>query len=185
MRRIVVLLAVVALVAGTVCAGELAGVKLPDQITVDGATLHLNGMGVRKKLWIKVYVGALYLEHTSHSPDEILAAKEYKRIEMHFLTNKATKKKMDKAWWEGFEKNSPDKVDALRGQIEQLVGFFGDMKKGDVIAFTITPEGETKVELNGQVKGTIAGQDFAEALVKLWLGPHPPSEDLKEGMLGL
>ncbi len=184
MRRVVVLLAVVALATSGLWAGELAGIKLPDQVTVDGATLHLNGMGIRKKLWIKVYVGALYLEHTTHSAEEAIATKQYRRVEMHFMTNMAKKKKMDKAWWEGFEKNSPEKMKVLRGSIEQLVGFFGDMRDGDVITFTITPKGETRVELNGKLKGTLAGEDFAEALLKLWLGPEPPSDDLKEGMLG-
>lgn len=184
MRRVLVLLAVVALLASAVWAGELAGIKIPDQVTMDGATLHLNGMGIRKKLWIKVYVGALYLEHTTHSAEEAIATKQYRRIEMHFMTNKATKKRMDKAWWEGFEHNSPDKMRVLRGSVEQFVGFFGDMREGDVIAFTITPKGETKVELNGKLKGTLAGEDFAEALLKVWLGPEPPSDDLKEGMLG-
>lgn len=185
MRRVVVLMAVIAMVASLGMAGEFAGVTVPDQITIDGTTLHLNGMGVRKKLWIKVYVGALYLEHPNHSANQILQDEGAKRMEMHFLTNKATKKRMDSAWDEGFEENNPETYGALKERVEQLKGFFGDMKDGDVIAFTITPAGETKVELNGELKGTIPGKDFATALLRVWLGPEPPSEDLKKGLLGL
>ncbi len=35
-------------------AVEVAGVKVPDTVTVDGKTLKLNGAGVRKKLLFKV-----------------------------------------------------------------------------------------------------------------------------------
>ncbi len=183
MRRWIVIALVLA-VAAPVWAGELAGVVMPDQVQVGGKTLVLNGMGIRKKLWIKVYVGGLYLERPTHDAAEAIAAPGYKRVVMHFLTNKATKKRMDRAWWEGFEKNSPEMVDALRGRIEQLVGFFGDMKVGDEIVFTFDPEGKVTAELNGQVKGEIQGKDFAQALLKVWLGPHPPTEDLKAGLLG-
>jgi long-chain acyl-CoA synthetase len=40
------------------------------------------------------------------------------------------------------------------------------------------------VALNGQEKGTISGDDFGKALLRVWLGDHPPSEDLKAGLLG-
>ncbi|MCK5377655.1 MAG: chalcone isomerase family protein [Acidobacteria bacterium] len=39
-------------------------------------------------------------------------------------------------------------------------------------------------KLNGELKGTIEGDDFAAALLRVWLGAKPPTEDFKEGMLG-
>jgi len=38
-------------------------------------------------------------------------------------------------------------------------------------------------KLNGELKGTIEGDDFATALLCVWLGAKPPTEDLKKGML--
>jgi hypothetical protein len=35
-------------------AGELAGVTLDDTVTLNDADLVLNGMGLRKKLWVEV-----------------------------------------------------------------------------------------------------------------------------------
>ena len=43
-------------------AAELAGVTMPDTDTVEGKTLKLNGLGLRKKMVFKVYVAGLYLE---------------------------------------------------------------------------------------------------------------------------
>jgi len=39
-------------------------------------------------------------------------------------------------------------------------------------------------KLDRELKGTIEGDDFATALLRVWLGAKPPTEDLKEGMLG-
>lgn len=35
-------------------------------------------------------------------------------------------------------------------------------------------------KLNGELKGTIEGDDFAAALLRVWLGIKPPTEDLKK-----
>jgi len=40
------------------------------------------------------------------------------------------------------------------------------------------------VDVNGAVKGTIAGDDFARALFAIWLGARPPNAELKTGLLG-
>ena len=165
-------------------AGELAGVTLPDQVTVAGKTLELNGMGVRKKMVIKVYVAGLYLEQAAAEEAAIVGSSSTKRVVMHFLTNMATKGKMDEAWLEGFKANSPDSYPALAERVATFIGFFGDMKDGDEIVLTVSPGTGTTAALNGEDKGMIAGDDFGDALLKVWLGDHPPSADLKAGLLG-
>jgi hypothetical protein len=49
-------------------AGELAGVTLDDTVTLNDADLVLNGMGLRKKLWVEVYVAGLYLPSKTSDP---------------------------------------------------------------------------------------------------------------------
>jgi len=168
----------------TVWAGELADVKMADEVMVGDATLQLNGMGLRKKMWVKVYVAGLYLESPSKDAAEVLKSGGAKRVVMHFLTNKATKKKMDAAWVEGFEANSPTMYGTLEERVEKFANLFGDMKVGDVIELAMIPGGGTVVVLNGEEKSTIDGDDFASALLRVWLGDHPPSDELKTGMLG-
>jgi hypothetical protein len=48
----------------------------------------------------------------------------------------------------------------------------------------VTPEARRRVCVNGAVKGTIAGDDFARALFAIWLGARPPNAELKTGLLG-
>ena len=184
MRRLAALVVVCVLAAATVWAGDLAGVTIPDEVTVGDATLELNGMGLRKKMWVKVYVAGLYLESPTSDETEAASSAGSKRVVMHFLTNKATKKKMDAAWFEGFEANSPEKYGALEARVQTFVDFFGDMEVGDVIQLSVIPGSGTAVALNGEEKGTIEGDDFSAALLRVWLGDHPPSEELKAGLLG-
>ena len=57
-------------------AATLAGVKMDDSTAVNGQSLVLNGVGLRKKLFIKVYVGALYLPAKQSNPATVLATDE-------------------------------------------------------------------------------------------------------------
>ena len=46
------------------------------------------------------------------------------------------------------------------------------------------PEQGTKVSVRGTDRGTIEGQDFADALFAVWLGPDPVQDDLKKALVG-
>jgi hypothetical protein len=184
MRRVSCLVLGAFLAVSAAWAGELAGVDFPDRVSVDGTELVLNGMGVRKKAIIKVYVAGLYVERASQDADAVVSSPSPKRVVMHFLTNRATKKRMDAAWMEGFEANSPSQYPSLASRVETFADLFGDMKDGDRITLTVSPGSPTRVELNGEQKGTIEGDDFGRALLLVWLGEHPPSGGLKEGLLG-
>ena len=183
MRKAFVLLMVVGLLAPLAHAGSLADVTMDDEVMVSGKTIQLNGMGLRKKLWVKVYVGGLYLENPTTDAETAAASKQVKKMVMHFLTNKAKKKKMDSAWDEGFEANAANFA-SIKDRVETFKGYFGDMEVGDVVEMVLVPGEGTTVSLNGQTKGTIQGDDFAEALVQVWVGSTPPSEDFKAGVLG-
>ncbi len=120
MRRVVILLVVLTFAVGSLCAGELAEVTMDDEVTVGNATLKLNGMGLRKKMWVKVYVAGLYLESPADNAAEVLKSEGPKRVVMHFLTDKAKKKKMDSAWTEGFEGKLSIRLWRTRGPSGQV-----------------------------------------------------------------
>ena len=42
----------------------------------------------------------------------------------------------------------------------------------------------TRVTVNGEQKGVIAGKDFNSAMLDIWLGENPASSKLKKAMLG-
>lgn len=166
-------------------AREVKGVNFPESVSIGGKTCSLAGVGIRKKLIISVYLGALYLEKPAKTGENVIAAAQTKRILMHFLYSEVTADQIVEAWNEGFANNSPDAVAALKDKIARFNGFFtAPLKKGDTIAVTYIPGTGTEVSLNGSVKGVIDGEDFMKAVFAIWFGPKPPSKGLKKGMLG-
>ncbi len=171
-------------VAAPLVAATLAGVTMPDSITVAGKTLALNGMGVRSKLIIKVYVGGLYVEQKSGDANAILASDSVKRLVLHFIYSEVSKEQMAEAWAEGFTNNLPDKGKALKAQIDQFVGAAEAMKKNEQMMVTYVPGTGTTLTMRGKDKLTIPGADFGRAVFGIWLGPKPPSGGLRNGLLG-
>jgi hypothetical protein len=179
----------VALIAGLVFAlaapaKELKGVQLQDSVTAEGKTLKLNGAGVRKKFIFDVYVGALYMEETSKDAATLLGKDGVRRVEMHMLRD-LEKAQIVEAIREGFEKNSKDKLPALKDRLEKFIAQMPDkVTKGQVLRLTYVPGKGTTVTGEGE-KAQIEGKDFADALFSVWLGAHPVDDGLKKGMLGL
>lgn len=183
MKRISIGCAALAL-AAAVGAAALAGVTMPDTVAVSGKTLRLNGLGLRTKVFFKIYVAGLYLENPTRDAAQAIAADEGKRVAMHFLYKNVTKKQLVEAWDEGFAQNAGPVGADVKAGIATLDSWMGDVAAGQEIVFTYEPGTGTTVEFAGQKKGVIPGADFMRALWKVWLGPHPPTSDLKRGMLG-
>lgn len=66
----------------------------------------LNGLGLRTKHMVKVYVAGLYLPQKSSDAVAIFNADAPERIVMHFLHG-ASKKQMSDAFDESFSDNMP------------------------------------------------------------------------------
>src|SRR5690349_1736464 len=103
MRKLI-LAAALTLAAVNAGAATVAGVKMEDTTTVGGQTLVLNGAALRKKLFIKVYVGGLYLPSKQNNAAAILAADAPRRQVLQFIYE-VDKGKMAEAWEEGLEDN--------------------------------------------------------------------------------
>jgi hypothetical protein len=162
----------------------VAGVKLDDSVTVNGQNLVLNGAGIRKKLFIKVYVGALYLPAKQSNAAAILAADAPRRMVMHFVFN-VGKGKIAEAWEEGLEVNTPNASADVKANFKTLASWMEDMKSGQQIVLTYVPSTGTTVDVNGHAKGTLAGKATADAILATWIGPKPgPGDDFKKAVLG-
>ncbi len=167
--------------------GELAGVEVDNQITnASGTVLQLNGMGLREKLWIDVYVGSLYLATPSHDAAEVFAQPGPFRVQMDFLYDEVSAEKLVAAWQEGFERNLPANSRVkLDERIKQFNALFSESAlKGDRILIDYIPSQGTRVIKNDKLLGTVAGEDFKHAVLAIWLGDAPADEELKTGMLG-
>ena len=186
MQKTAISLAVIVLVLASMSdlhASSLAGVTLPDTVQVGGTKLVLNGLGLRKKFMVKVYVAGLYLEQKSSDADAIIKAEATKRVVMQFLRG-VSKSQIVDAFDESFNNNAPDARKTMKGEIDRLLGALEPVKEGDQMVFTYVPDTGTTLAINGQEKLTIAAPAFGPVLFSVWLGPKPPNEDLKKGILG-
>ena len=169
-------------------AAELSGVMVDDEFTAAGGQkLVLNGIGLREKLWIDVYVGSLYLAEKSDDVAEILSKPGPWRVQLDFIYKEVDRQKLVDSWREGFEKNQDEEsLKQLQSRMDQFYAYFDSSAvKKDRYTFDYDPAKGTLVSKNGELLGTIEGEDFKNALLEIWLGNHPADKKLKKGMLGL
>ncbi|MFC3148814.1 chalcone isomerase family protein [Piscinibacterium candidicorallinum] len=171
----------------TAQGAELEGVKIPDQVTVAGQSLTLNGAGVRSRFGFKVYVGGLYLPRKSGNANEVLNMKGAKRVHLTLL-REISSKDLGEAFLKGVRDNlSPEELQKVSTQLVQFGQVFATIpsgKPGDVIVVDFNPSRGTVVNSMGKEQAAIPGEDFYEALLKIWLGNKPVQADLKDAMLG-
>lgn len=165
-------------------AATLAGVTLPDSSTVGGQPVTLNGLGLREKFLFDIYVGGLYLTKTTHDGAAAIAADEPKKVVMHFVYSKVTHQQMIDSFEEQF--GQLPAAAAQRANIEKIESWVpAEITAGKELIFEYTPGVGTSMFVGSQKMGTIPGTDFMKLVFSIYVGPHPPTEDLKRGMLGL
>ena len=175
-------------IASAANARDIAGVDVQETIPLSGIDkeLKLNGAGIRYKFFFKIYVGALYLPEKNISAVSVLKANVPNRIMMHFTYDEVPQKKLVNAWLDGFENNNDKAVfAAVKDRLVSFNKMFSDVHEGDVVLLDYLPGKGTRVTIKGENKGLIEGADFNRALLSVWLGEDPVTEELKDAMLGV
>src|SRR5512140_1234665 len=170
------------LVALPAVAKEREGVVAPPVIEVSGRQLKLMGMGLRKKLWFKVYLASLYVEDPSDDPATVLGSDQVKRVQMNMLRD-LERGKIVEAVQQGFERNSGPDMPRLQARLDQFLKAIPDLKSGQTIVITYAPGRGTFIKAGGGEEITVPGKDFADALFSVWLGKQPVDDELKHEML--
>ena len=167
-------------------AAEVAGVKVDDRIRVGSSELVLNGAGLRSKLFVKVYVGALYVWQKANTTAAIIDQSGPRRMVMRLLRDMDADT-LHGALDEGLRNNlSAGELADMKPQADQLAGIMkgiGKVREGDSIAIDFGNDGIV-IALNGDAKGKVASGNFARALLKVWLGEKPADASLKKALLG-
>ncbi len=178
--------ALLLLVSMPAAARDLGGVNIPDSLTLAGeqTPLVLNGAGYRKKLFIKVYIGALYLAQPVSQAETILSAITPRVMLMHFLRD-VSQDQFATAWNDAITPNhTAVELQALRARLDQLNILIGNLRHKDVLRIELRPAGKTEVWVNGLQRGSIHGADFQNALLSAWIGAKPADANLKRALLG-
>ncbi|TVO51876.1 chalcone isomerase family protein [Denitromonas halophila] len=172
----------------THAAVDVAGVTFEDQTQVADQTLQLNGAGLRTKLFFKVYAMGLYLPTKTKGTAAVLANTGPRRIDITTLRDLSAEQFAD-ALSEGLQKNLSEAEqsalkadnDAFRANLLSL----RSAKEGTRIQIDFTPEGGTRLVVNGKPHGEAIGNiDFSNALLRVWIGESPAQDDLKSALIG-
>lgn len=161
-------------------------VTLPAKLKTATGELTLNGGGVRKKAFFKVYVMGLFLTEKSKDAAAILKSNEEMAARLQITSSVVSSSNMSSAIKEGFEKSLKGKVAPLQGKIDDFIGIFSkeEIKEGDVFILDYVPGVGVKSFKNGKLLSTIEGEDFRKALFGIWLSDDPVDAGLKAGILG-
>ncbi len=163
---------------------EVAGVKLEEQI--QPGNLVLNGAGLRKRLFFKVYAIGLYLPKKTGNAEAAVASPGPKRVAIHMLRDVGADT-FTEALADGIRANHSDaEAQALEPRVKQLGAVIAEIKEAKKgMAIALDWSGETRLLVNGKPVGRpIAGEDFYRALLRIWIGDKPVQDDLKKALLG-
>jgi hypothetical protein len=175
--------ALLAFAAGPAVAMQCEDVELPDTVEVGDQTLVLNGLGLRKQLLKKWYVAGLYLASKTSDAPAIIANDQPRRMTMNWLQD-VSLAEVYEGWKKAIDDNEALELAAYQERLDKMAAAMTDFKLGQNLTFSYLPEQGTEVIIQGEPKTVIEGADFASALISVWLGPNPPNDSLKEGLLG-
>ena len=182
------LLAALLAASPAAAAIDVGGVNFGDKARVGDSELSLNGAGMRAKYFLKVYAMAIYVPERKNAAAEVIYGKGAKRIQIVTL-RELSAEDFAKALVDGIHKNFDDKdFVALKARTEALQQTILSLKsapKGALIQLDWLPAGGTRLSFNGEKRGEdLPGEDFYQALLRIWLGDYPAAQDLKEALLG-
>lgn len=169
----------------TCFAREFKGVDFPNEVKIGEESCKLVGIGVRKKFFITVYYGGLYLKEPAKDRQQVIESDQPKEVLLHVIYREVSADKWIEGWKEGFANNVDNPSPELQKKIKRFLDCFNEpVKSGETVQASYLPGRGTEVTIKGEQKALIPGHDFMAALWSIWFGKHPASDSLMEGMLG-
>ena len=164
----------------------IQGVTVPDTFPAGEHELVLNGAGVRSKLaFLKLYVGALYLQDKESSAQTVIEADEPMAVRLHIISKLITSERMEEATREGFAKATQGGLSPLQDRVDTFIDVFkqDEIVEDDVFDLVYVPDHGVETYKNNEFISVIPGLDFKKALFGIWLSEDPVQDSLKEAML--
>ena len=192
-RKVMIAVLLVMLMAPMAGAVVVEGVTLPDKVTVAGEELVLNGAGVRvKKILVvplDVYVIGLYLKEKTSDAQAIIMADETMMLKIQILTGLVTAEKFKHATLVGFEESTGGNTAPIQKEIDLfMTAFSEEISKGDVFEIQYVKGKGTYVYKNGKSEPEVLvpGLKVKQALFGIWLGDRTEKylQLMTKGLLG-
>ncbi|MDA0991884.1 MAG: chalcone isomerase family protein, partial [Verrucomicrobia bacterium] len=161
---------------------EIAGVTFPVQLVDGSRTWALQGAGVmRYRYLIRVYAGALYTPSSSRLA--VVNGQNAWRLEIRYLADVEAKRFIEFGDLVLRRMFDDDTLAATQARLDRLNAWYPDTRKGDQASLTFVPGIGTTLVYNGEVRGTIPGDDFGEIYAAIWFGEEPASPSFRRALL--
>ena len=167
---------------------KLADVIFPNDVTVGGQKLSINGYGMRFRFGFRVYAAALYTPTKLTKNEEVVKPTVAKR--MHLVAQRDVKgDDFGKLFARGIEENmSKEDFSKIINGVIRMSAIFADAKqfaKGDVIMIDVIPGTGLTTTFRGKQQGEpIKEPEFSQAMMQIWFGKKPADEQLRVALLG-
>lgn len=166
---------------------EIVGVRYDTTAKVEGQSLVLNGSGLSYKALQKVYTVGLYTPQRGNTTDSVLTMPGPKQLKFVMLVHMRVDE-LGKLIARGVEQNSSrEEFMRLIPSTIDMGRVFSKMKRmspGDTITIEYVPRRGTVFFVNGQATGMpITEPEFFNAVLKVWIGKSPTTQDLKDALL--
>ena len=167
---------------------ETDGVIVPRKIDFLNKTLQLNGFGTRSKMWVDVYVQALYLTSLSQDGQYILENDAEMGIRIQILSNLVSSRKLTRSLNKGMIKSvGEENIKKFESQVKLLESLLSteETRKDDAFNLIYNPK-DTSIWVykNNKLQGKIPGFEFKKAFFGIWISNNPVDENLKSDLLG-
>ncbi len=187
LKRIILSLIVLLMMAPSVSAREIQDVEMPETLKAGDQTVALNGTGVRKIMFMKPYVAGLYLRDAETDASKIMMADELQVIRLELLSGQSRTLFL-RAFKNGMRAGAGSigaSWDAVEPRYEKFTELLNDdFNEGDVFKFAYFPEEGVQIIKNDELRGTLEGLDFKQAFFGIWFNEESPADaDLKTAML--
>jgi len=172
-----------ALLAGLIaCAtpawsAEVAGVTLPPTESVQGTPLPLAGCAVYEKLWMNVYAVSLYLPRGTASVARMTDDQTSKLVRLDVTYDGKVPDGLPSEWKDQLQKSVSQEF------VRTLQGHYNTLRFGDTVRVSYVPGSGTTMSVNGNTVVTRPGVELMNAMMRLWVGPEPVSQNMKRLLL--
>ena len=122
---------------------ETDGVIVPRKIDFLNKTLQLNGFGTRSKMWVDVYVQALYLTSLSQDGQYILDNDAEMGIRIQILSNLVSSRKLTRSLNKGMIKSvGEENIKKFESQVKLLESLLSteETRKDDAFNLIYNPK---------------------------------------------
>jgi Chalcone isomerase-like len=178
----VAVLAISLTATGNAHARQVWGVRVPERTVANGHVLELKGTALQERFWFDIYGLALYLTEPLDSAEAIIEADQVKQLRLYILRDLPAQE-VRKALLSGFQNAAQGDFEKLRPRVNKMLRSIKNVRDGERIEMTYIPGKGTVLRTNSGTRLVIPGEDFAQALFSIWLGPNTDTPHLRDALL--